>query len=202
MKITRGAALRGRKKPAVEGRLFLSFTGISRMKRFNTGMPLRAPYRLLLRPLALVPSPRFVVWAATALVAAAGLYRLYDGLFPTLTYRAEAAAVHTGSAYLSGGAPAPAPPLMREMTVANNGMIYIRNASVNSVQGSTIIASIAWGRQLFVWTIHTDGSTRFIGDSGEAGALKDIGAGAAITVSGSLDVGEGGQAIEAQYVRY
>lgn len=110
----------------------------------------------------------------------------------------------SGSASASGTAGATAytdmPPVL-EMHIANNGLVYIKNATVSAVDGTTITADISWQSSTFLWVIRTSALTRILHTDGTQGDLSRIHAGDRITVSGMLDIQAIRPTVTAQNIR-
>src|SRR3989344_4137007 len=75
----------------------------------------------------------------------------------------------------------------REVNIANNGFVLIRNATTASISGTTIMTEIAWGSSTLTWEVQTDGKTEFVQPDGEKGALSDLKEGDIISITGKLD---------------
>ena len=160
-------------------------------------------------PLQQLISQRIFAIAGISLAAllVAGLF-LYQVNTQTLAHFKANTAVNTsapGKAYL---APQTAPAAastqaapMREVHIANNGLVLLRGARVVSVSGSEIRAHIAWGASDFIWTVHTEYNTKFLTSDGKKETLEDIAIGDTITATGMLVAGGGGPVMNAEFVR-
>ena len=82
-----------------------------------------------------------------------------------------------------------------EMHIANNGLILLRSARVEEIQGTTITVSTAWGSAQFKWIIRTNASyseshqfgTKFRDRDGNKSSLGDVSIGNSVTITGMLD---------------
>src|SRR3989344_723359 len=45
-----------------------------------------------------------------------------------------------------------------EVHIANNGMVFLQGARVESISGTTIVVSTSWNSIKLLWTIHTNAS--------------------------------------------
>lgn len=72
------------------------------------------------------------------------------------------------------------------MTIANNGLVYVKNATITSVSNKTLFVSISWGKADFPWTVETTYVTQFLRKDGTRGTLADFKAGDRVSVSGML----------------
>ena len=90
---------------------------------------------------------------------------------------------------------------MREIHIANNGLVLLRGARVLSVSGTTIRIGIEWDSSDFTWQVNTGYNTKFFSSNGEKETFTDIAAGDSITVTGHLSGAGGNPAVDAQFVR-
>jgi hypothetical protein len=93
---------------------------------------------------------------------------------------------------------------MLEMNIANDGLVYLGSAHVDSVSGNVITVTIAWGSSTFDWVIDTTtgkGGTQFIKSGGEAGSINDIMPGDLVAITGMLDQDMSAPTLDAQFVR-
>jgi hypothetical protein len=96
-----------------------------------------------------------------------------------------------------------------EVHIANNGMVYIQNAHVESVSGTTIIITTSWDKTKFYWTIITNGSrygkrqfgTSFFDSKGNELTIKDIKIGNIITVNGTFNTNYIEPTVKADVIR-
>ena len=75
---------------------------------------------------------------------------------------------------------------MREIHIANNGLMLLRGATVVSNSFGVIRVSMKWGFADFTWQIHTAPGTKFFTSKGEKETVEDIAAGDTVTVTGML----------------
>lgn len=96
---------------------------------------------------------------------------------------------HTDAAVLGMGHPALPRSFKHplEITVANNGTVYLKDAVLTGISGQTITATISWGSSVFAWTIQMSPKTHFVGQDGKNITQTDFAAGDYISVSGKLN---------------
>lgn len=75
---------------------------------------------------------------------------------------------------------------MREVHIANNGLVLLRGARVISVSGSTIHVGLSWGSSDMPWAVATTYNTKFLTSKGEKATIGDIAVGDIIRVTGKL----------------
>src|SRR3989344_9568304 len=97
--------------------------------------------------------------------------------------------------------PAPVRAPMKELHIANNGLVLLRGARVLDISGDSMRVAIPWSSGMLSWTVNIEGRTQFLTADGEKGARADIQTGDTVTVSGMLDAGGTNPSIVAQYVR-
>ena len=89
-----------------------------------------------------------------------------------------------------------------ELNIANNGVIFLRNAKVISVSDGGISVNIGWGSTNLSWLIETNSLTKFFDANGQTVAYTDISDGSNITVTGQLAGADRGvPLINAQFIR-
>ncbi|HBD25091.1 MAG TPA: hypothetical protein DEV73_03550 [Candidatus Zambryskibacteria bacterium] len=96
-----------------------------------------------------------------------------------------------------------------EVHIANNGMVLLRGAKVESVSGTSIMVSTSWDNTKLQWTINTNGSdygerhfgTNFFDSKGNKIDVKDLHKGNIISVSGVFNTNEVGLTVKADTVR-
>lgn len=93
------------------------------------------------------------------------------------------------------------PTPMREVHIANNGLVLLRGAEVISTSGSTMRVGLAWEGNNFNWKIKTNGQTKFFTATGEKGTAGDIQTGDIVSVSGMLASSGGESVIIAEFLR-
>lgn len=136
------------------------------------------------------------VLAVSILLIGIFYYGVYTQILP---YQHEVRAV--------GGLPAPVVATstksmpMREVHIANNGLMLLRGATVTSLSGSTIHISMSWGGTDFKWAINTTSATKFLTSGGEKGTRADIQVGDTIGVTGMISSGGSEPTIDAAFVR-
>ncbi len=107
-----------------------------------------------------------------------------------------------------GWAPPVDKPIMA-VNIANDGTVFLRGASVLSVDGTTIIVGTSWNVTKFQWVINTNESyyekshfgTRFLDSKGKVITIWDIHPGSIISVSGTLDVNQSWPTLKAKVIR-
>jgi hypothetical protein len=87
------------------------------------------------------------------------------------------------------------------LTIANNGLAYIKGARVSSISDSRIVAISEWNGSTLRWTVRVGADTKIVLPNGEQGTLNDLDRGSYIAISGDLAGGSSNLAIEAQTVR-
>ena len=85
------------------------------------------------------------------------------------------------------------------VSIAPNGQVMVKDATVVSVFGSVIYAKTKWAGSEITWTVQTSGSTKFTPDLGSASALSHMKPGDTLSFSGVL--GEAGLTVRAASVR-
>lgn len=91
---------------------------------------------------------------------------------------------------------------MREVHIANNGLMLLRGAQIVSISENTIRVSMEWDSIYFVWEVHTKPfSTEFITAKGKKGALADLRTGDILTITGQLTKNGTESIIDAQFIR-
>lgn len=137
------------------------------------------------------------VTAIGALSVGTGLYLAYGAL--------AHASPAPSSPQAYGGAPAtadaPQPLQARELTIANNGLVFLRGAKVESASGSGFTVVIEWSSMSQTWSVHTSSATKYYDVDGHLLKAPVLRAGDGITVTGTIVPGAVGNSIDAQYVR-
>ena len=95
------------------------------------------------------------------------------------------------------GASAP----MLGITVANNGLVYLKGARVRSVSLGGMDVVLQWGSENFDWRVTTPLSVRYVGQNGELGSHASIHAGDRVAITGILDKSADTPTLVAQYIR-
>lgn len=90
---------------------------------------------------------------------------------------------------------------MLELHIANNGLVYLEGARINSVSRSIVVVSSDWDAAGLRWIIRTSDTTRFILPNGEFGTFTDIEKGDFINISGYLTASSPELSIEAETIR-
>jgi len=96
-----------------------------------------------------------------------------------------------------------------QVTIANNGTVYLKGARIESISGKNLVVSTTWKVVKIQWTIVTNGSsygkhqfgTSFFDSKGNNLAISDFNVGDIISVSGTLDVDSEVPTINADYIR-
>ena len=166
----------------------------------------------VIRTPRLFPFSRRIFIGATVSVVSLVLavvlfYKVYAQTLPAEDSASSVESVPLGTVYLSdsGQTAARVAPTeeatMREVHIANNGLMLLRGATVISNVRGTIRVSMEWGSADFTWEVKTDSDTRFVTSKGEKGTLADIQTGNSITVTGQLTGSGAEPTIEANFVR-
>ena len=150
-------------------------------------------------------SPRLAVFSGISLLSFAFSFLLFASIYllPHLLPVTETAIAQS---------PKWTPPTgksMMEVHIANNGLIFLQGAKVESITGKTIIVSTFWNLAEFKWTIQTDESyygprhfgTSFLDSKGKNISITDIKIGDNIVVSGNLNPSYKEPTIKADVVR-
>lgn len=90
---------------------------------------------------------------------------------------------------------------IREVHIANNGMMLLRGATVVSVTPDIIRVAMDFGPSHFAWQIQNNSGTIFTSSSGVAESRSDIEEGDMVTVTGTLLQGGSEPMIHAVYIR-
>jgi len=90
---------------------------------------------------------------------------------------------------------------MRQVTIANDGLVLLQGARVDSVSNNAMKVDTAWGSTDLQWSVVIESGTHFIRADGASGSLDDIRTGDTITVTGTLDQQLAQPTLDAQYVR-
>lgn len=96
-----------------------------------------------------------------------------------------------------------------EVHIANNGMVYLQGAVVESVSGSKLVVSTTWNNTKLEWGVNTNGSdygkrhfgTQFSDSKGEKLTIADIRVGSVISVNGIFETGDVGLTVKADFIR-
>lgn len=92
-------------------------------------------------------------------------------------------------------------PLMLEVHIANNGLIFMRGARVTAVDGGTIETVTSWGDTRFAWIVETNGATKFLNHQGQKQIISEIKVGDFLSVTGKLVSDSNRLIINAEFVR-
>ena len=156
-------------------------------------------------PLPIFSQKALGISVAAGAAAFLGAILLYQMNAQPLSAPAANAEAKAGTTYLtSEGAAAGAAQsaeVMREVHIANNGLMLLRGARVTSVSGNTIRVTLSWGSSDFTWVLLTDSGTTFLTASGEKQALSDIRVGDIVTATGTLNESGSSSVISADFVR-
>lgn len=98
---------------------------------------------------------------------------------------------------------------MIEVHIANDGLVFLQGARVESVSKQTIIVSTSWKATELLWTINTNGSdyggrhfgTDYFDSKGNRIKMKDIRVGEIVLISGIFDVNQIVPTIKANVIR-
>lgn len=91
--------------------------------------------------------------------------------------------------------------MVRQMTIGNNGIVYLQNATLVSIAGDTATIESAWGAAGFVWRGEITDATKIMHDDGSPAALSSFSAGQMVTVTGQIDTTSVEPAIRVQFLR-
>lgn len=90
---------------------------------------------------------------------------------------------------------------LSELHIANDGMIFLRDATVVSTAPGLLQVSATWSGVAFNWVVKTDENTKFVSADGQPETLGAIEDGDLVTVTGQLTGGGAEPTIAAQFVR-
>lgn len=76
-----------------------------------------------------------------------------------------------------------------EVNITRDGKVFISDAKVAQIAGSTVFARLYWGEAFIRFTIKTNSATKFTRATGEATTIAEIKEGNSLEVSGILDSG-------------
>ena len=148
----------------------------------------------------IISSLASVIWLSLAMLS---LYEMHALPFVHVD-RASAAVVSTTGPgvqpVVRAAAPVSQKAVTQEMHIANNGLILLRGANVESNENGVLRISMSWGNADFTWSIDTDGKTEYYRSNGEPGTLADIQPGDTITVTGMLTKGGAFSTVAAEYI--
>ena len=88
-----------------------------------------------------------------------------------------------------------------EITIANNGTVYLKDAVLASVSGNTITANIAWGSATFTWKLQMSPNTRFVGQDGKQINQTDLVVGDYVSILGKLQTNAVKPTIDVQNIQ-
>ena len=94
-----------------------------------------------------------------------------------------------------------AAPLVREVHVANNGLVLLRGARVLSISGLYMRVAMVWGVMDFTWMVLTDEKTKFLTREGLERSPEEIRVGDIVTVTGTLGKKGSKPTIHAKVIR-
>jgi hypothetical protein len=144
-----------------------------------------------------------ILFATTALFFAGAMGAFYMSM-PSRVVKANTpvamAAAPASAAHLMGSL---------EIHIANNGLVLLRSATVEAVDGNTVTLSTSWGAEHMHWTVRTNGSdyevhhygTQFLDSAGRPSTVADLHVGGLVTVTGMLDQNASDPTIAANTVR-
>jgi hypothetical protein len=148
----------------------------------------------------IISSVASVIWLS---LASLSLYEMHALPFVHMD-RASAAVVSTAvpqSAPLAHAAvPVGVKPQTQEMHIANNGLVLLRGATVESNENGVLRITMSWGGADFTWSLDTDAKTEYYRSNGELGTLADIQPGQVVTVTGMLTKGGALSTVQAEYI--
>ncbi len=88
-----------------------------------------------------------------------------------------------------------------QLSIASNGQIIVRGATVVGVSGHTITVTTNWNGTKLYWNVETTGSTKFTPDLGSSATLKKIVPGHTIGFTGVMNGSGEGASVLASAVR-
>ncbi|OGG50300.1 hypothetical protein A2763_01395 [Candidatus Kaiserbacteria bacterium RIFCSPHIGHO2_01_FULL_54_36] len=92
-------------------------------------------------------------------------------------------------------------PVMRQVSIANNGQIFLRGGTVVVASGMEVLVSITWDGVQLPWLVQLSSKTRFFSSDGEEKAFSILVPGDIITVTGTLGNNGKGPIVNAKYIR-
>ena len=90
---------------------------------------------------------------------------------------------------------------MREVHIANNGLVLLRDAYVVSISRYDIVVRMQWDETEFDWNVSTLNEPHVLTRKGEISEQKIIHVGSRVTVTGKLNTRLQGTGIDAEYIR-
>jgi|GEM_PF-5055729 hypothetical protein len=152
-----------------------------------------------------IRSKNKAIWI-TAGVIAAGL--VVSLLFWNMWARAAVVPISGEQLSYAAGPAIPASPSattqaapVLEMHIANDGLVFLQGARVDSINGTTIQVETDFPGGNFVWMVQTNSGTQFPTPTASNTALSDVHVGDIVDVTGMLAGGSGQLAVNAQFVR-
>ena len=96
-----------------------------------------------------------------------------------------------------------------EVHIANNGMVFLQGAHIESISGTTMLVSTSWNLTKLEWIIFTNGSsygqrhfgTSILDSKGNHVVIKSLRVGDIISITGVFDVSQSGPTIKADVIR-
>jgi len=103
----------------------------------------------------------------------------------------------------------PSGKFIMEVHIANNGMVFLQGARVESISGTTIVVSTSWNTTKLQWTIYTNGSnygsrqfgTSFLDPKGDSITIKNINVGSIVSVNGTFNMSFVEPTVKADVIR-
>jgi hypothetical protein len=92
-----------------------------------------------------------------------------------------------GLLYFASVVTANAETSISQVSVASNGSVQIKGATITKISGNEITAVTQWGAAKMTWRIYVSGSTRFIPQAESKVAIKALKTGHVIGFSGTMD---------------
>jgi hypothetical protein len=90
---------------------------------------------------------------------------------------------------------------MREIHIANNGLVLLRGARVVSISANQIRVALIWDSEVSTWILNTAYNTQFFGSEGQKETSNDIQTGDIVTATGMLAGSGSSLAMDAGFVR-
>ncbi len=88
-----------------------------------------------------------------------------------------------------------------EMHIANNGLIFLKGARIQSISSNLLTVDMTWDATQFHWNVLVTPSTVFMKQDGEIMSLENLREGDTIMINGSIAGGISSWTIDAQTIR-
>lgn len=90
---------------------------------------------------------------------------------------------------------------VREVHIANNGLVLLRGARVVSISGRLLQVAIAWNSTDFIWLVQTSAATKFLTPDSAEQPLDSLHVGDVVSITGTLSPRGAWPTIDAKFVR-